>query len=274
MLVYLFLGLLFISCEKVVTDVSLPDVESQYVVFSFISPEEKNIIVDVSQTRPVRKSGLNSGTLSNAFITILNSLGQKAVIPFVDSLNTYVLPASEYPIKAGETYRIEVAINGKRLTGSCQVPADSVSISEKMYVKLGEASAATGGPYYKYTYKWQDIPTVVNYYRVDIEKQSRYIQDADTIVNTETVCNTTWSDEGRQGVRFTGVCEDYSDSKDLEIRIFLLNTDVHYYEYHRRRLNYYGDDPFSEPFQQYTNMEGGLGVFGAYRKTVRSLELK
>jgi hypothetical protein len=49
--------------------------------------------------------------------------------------------------------------------------------------------------------------------------------------------------------------------------VYLLNTDIHYYEYHKRRLNYYGDDFFSEPVQQYSNVIGGLGVVCSYRKT-------
>ena len=49
---------------------------------------------------------------------------------------------------------------------------------------------------------------------------------------------------------------------------YLVNTDIHYYEYHRRRLNYFGDDPFSEPLQQYSNVKGGLGVVCSFRKTM------
>jgi hypothetical protein len=58
--------------------------------------------------------------------------------------------------------------------------------------------------------------------------------------------------------------EDY-DYKN--IRIGLLNVDEHYYRYHTTLRLYSGDDPFSEPAPIYSNIVGGLGVFGAYNKT-------
>jgi hypothetical protein len=45
----------------------------------------------------------------------------------------------------------------------------------------------------------------------------------------------------------------------------LYNADEHYYRYHRsltERHDY--TNPFTEPYLIYSNIEGGLGCFGAY----------
>lgn len=43
------------------------------------------------------------------------------------------------------------------------------------------------------------------------------------------------------------------------------NTDEHYFKYHRSvQTRGDSDNPFVEPSLIYTNVEGGLGCFGAY----------
>jgi hypothetical protein len=54
------------------------------------------------------------------------------------------------------------------------------------------------------------------------------------------------------------------------LKVYLLNTDKSYYDYHRSLGNYdSGDDPFTEPSPVFSNVNGGLGIFAAY--TVDSL---
>jgi hypothetical protein len=45
----------------------------------------------------------------------------------------------------------------------------------------------------------------------------------------------------------------------------LATTGRDYYRYHLLRLNYFGDNPFAEPTVMHRNVEGGEGVFAAYR---------
>jgi hypothetical protein len=49
------------------------------------------------------------------------------------------------------------------------------------------------------------------------------------------------------------------------LKIYLLNTDKPYYDYHRSILNYNsGETPFTEASPIYSNINGGLGIFAAY----------
>jgi len=54
----------------------------------------------------------------------------------------------------------------------------------------------------------------------------------------------------------------------------LLNVDVHYYKYHKSLSSNNEDNPFAEPTLIYTNINGGLGVFAAYNKTMVTKDWK
>jgi hypothetical protein len=272
-----FLGLLwmsitFMACEKIVTDVEVPIIESQVVVFSFLSPEDKWIKVEVTKSKPVYTRTVNVGAVKNASVTIANDGGQSATIPFVDSMNAYVLPTLLFPIEPGRVYTVEVMVDGKKVSGSCIIPVDKIGLGELRYKKLGDSSNGYGGPYFKYAYQWMDPAGTQNYYRLAIEQQYTYISNLDTVLVKKDVCSSIWTDQNKQGNYFTGVCDDYNYSSDeTTVKAYLLNTDIHYYEYHIRRLNYFGENPFSEPFKQYNSVNGGLGVVGAFRRTERTL---
>jgi hypothetical protein len=55
----------------------------------------------------------------------------------------------------------------------------------------------------------------------------------------------------------------------------VLHTDVHYYRYHAsvRRAGQSRANPFAEPVLVYSNVTGGLGVFGAYTRTTTSVRI-
>ncbi|MES2781063.1 MAG: DUF4249 domain-containing protein [Bacteroidota bacterium] len=263
------------SCEKMAQDVTPPKVESQLVVFSFLSPEEKLVKVEVSKSKPVYgNAGGGSNIVSSATVTITNDGGLSVEVPYVDSLSAYAVAQSAYSIEPGRTYTVNVQAGGKTASGRCTVPQDSLSFSAVTFLSISQPSVGYDGPYFIYNYKWQDAAGQKNYYRVDVEKIYTYQYNGDTSETSENVCNSIWDDENKDGGILNGKCEDYSWQSDgSDVRVYLLNTDIHYYEYHRRRLNYYGDNPFSEPFQQYNNVQGGLGVVSAYRITSRMLKV-
>ncbi len=271
----LFLFILsIISCDRLAKNVEAPKIESQLVMFSFLSPEEDFVKIEVGMSKPVYGSQKGNNTaINNAIVTIINDGGYSFVVPFVDSLNAYYIPSSSYPIESGRTYTVTVSARGKSVSASCVVPSDIVSFKDITYQKLSASTSGIGSsPYYRYSYKWLDKEGSKNYYRVFVESQYSYKGiDDDSVASNYEVCTTLWDDENRDGNTLNGICEDYSfygePLNNKPISFYLLNTDVHYYEYHKRRLYYYGEDPFSEPVQQYSNVKNGLGVVCAYRKS-------
>ena len=59
------------------------------------------------------------------------------------------------------------------------------------------------------------------------------------------------------------------ESKGIFIQ--LLQTDAHYYQYHRSVQRSRSDNPFTEPSLVYTNVVGGLGVFAGYNRSVTTI---
>ncbi len=275
--IYLFLLFLsIVSCDRVAKDVDAPKVESKLVVFSFLSPEDDFVKIEVGMSTPVYGSQKgNSSVIADAIVTITNDGGFSATLPFVDTLNAYYVPSSVYTIEAGRTYTVAVSAKGKSVSAISTVPKDTVAFSNITFQKLGQPTNGIGStPYYRYSYKWQDQPGIRNYYRVSVENDYTYLGfNGDSISFNNEICTSMWGDEDRDGNELSGICEDYNyygeqgTGTGQPIRFYLLNTDIHYYEYHKRRLYYYGDDPFSEPLQQYSNVKNGLGVVCAYRKT-------
>lgn len=267
-ILFVTVAMLCFSCERMAQDVTPPRIESQLVVFSFLSPEDSLVKVEVSRSKPVYGSNNGtSGTIRDASVTIVNDAGATMILPYVDTLDAYAVSRSMFSIQPGRTYTVNVQSAGKTVSGKTTIPTDSVSLTDVTFLKLAPPSSGYDGPYFIYSYKWQDDAKGKNYYRVDIQRLWTFVRGGIT-QGSENVCNSIWDDENKNGGIISGTCEDYSWQSDQgEISVYLLNTDIHYYEYHRRRLNYYGDNPFSEPFQQYNNVEGGLGVVCSYRKS-------
>ena len=55
-----------------------------------------------------------------------------------------------------------------------------------------------------------------------------------------------------------------NDAKLNEIFVEILSIDENYHKFHRTSGQDSGDNPFIEPTLVYTNIEGGLGCFGAF----------
>lgn len=268
---FLFLmTVILASCEKTVTDVDVPKVSPQMVLFGFISPEEEATKVQITISRPVfgEKRSIYD-YVKDAVVTITNDGGQSAQLIYADSNSSYNIRKWEFPIEPGRTYTITARTASYHVKASCTVPADTVGFNDVSYQRLSNGSGS--GPTHRYFYKWNDKPGAQNYYRTAIQSGNSTSGWYD-----REICTNMYNDKNEDGKTLGGNCEDYdyNSGQIRKVYFYLLNTDVHYYEYHRRRLNYYGDDPFSEPFPQYSNVEGGLGVFCSYRKAVRSLDVE
>jgi hypothetical protein len=145
------------------------------------------------------------------------------------------------------------------------VPSSVIEFDKITSQELGKSSQ--GENHFLFSIKWTDEPSVQNYYRIYLEEKRLLFSD--TIAYT--VGDKVISDNKTQGMVMTDDFDYYvynfEGADILSYYGYLLNTDIHYYEYHRRRINYYGDDPFSEPAPQYSNVSGGFGVICSFRKS-------
>ncbi|MDZ4666375.1 MAG: DUF4249 domain-containing protein [bacterium] len=262
----LFCLIAFSACQRVAT-VKVPQTDPLPVMFSFLSPESEGSAVTLTMSVPIFGSNSygNFDPIANAQVTLSDNNGNSKVMPYSILNTAYYLDQTEFKINPGMTYTIEAKFKEYTLKGTTTIPLVMVPFEEVIGEKL--ASDPNGTERYFLKMKWKDQASIKNYYRVNLE-DFKSSTPGDT--NAFSVGDKMYSDEGKDGQILSDKYEyfDYSLSGGApSFNAYLLNTDIHYYEYHKRRLNYYGDDPFSEPVQQYSNVKGGLGVVCSYRKS-------
>ena len=262
----LMICILLAGCEKDVDNIKLPKTDPKLVVGCFISPQDNYISVTLTRSNPIFGPGhSNTGSLPVEDASVIISDGSNAVtIPYDISNEHYEIPASAFPIIAGQTYGLTVSTpKGENVSGSCTVPPSNPVL---LTVNFTDTSSYNK----KITVKWQDISGEVNYYRVVGQMVS--IDPAtpgDTSFTYMYIASSLYNDHDKDGNEMYAKLEGYWDgnsgSQLIAYDFYLLNIDPEYYTYQNSIDHYTYGDPFSEPSLIYTNIKGGLGVFAAYQ---------
>lgn len=296
------------GCESMVNDIDaskLPKTESKLVVECYISPQSDIIQVLLTESQPLFGVANSSAPIiKNATVTISGQSGQ-SILPFNDTLGTYSLPTSQFKIEAGKTYHLAVSDPTRSVKASCTVPANFVSI-KKYTLTMTDGRRNDWDSTFRQTivktrFQWDDFPNEKNYYtargyihisqnqynygpgssegkiyRYSYKNQysSGFVTDANLdglTLNPELLefqlYNQTmsYSLPNGQKVQF------YTDSKIEEIYAEILNVDENYYKFHQTMRNDSDGNPFVEPTLVYTNIEGGLGCFGAFNASITTI---
>lgn len=268
----ILIAILVTACDSMVTNVSPPQVDPQLVVYSFLSPEEENIVVEVRRSMPIF-SGSRSGddTVTNATVKIIQGNTERTIPYF--RRGQYIIPQTTFPLVAGQTYRIEVSTpQGEAVSGTTTIPLSIVTLDS---VNLSEQRGPFGFTIDLLQMKWNDNPAERNFYQVYTSEVNSV---NDTFINPfgnfGDIDNQVLSDElARAGLMTLTVQTSLGlEAGDTtELNVVLANTDEAYYRYHALRLNYSGSNPFSEPTVMFNNVTGGVGVVASYRKSTRKM---
>jgi hypothetical protein len=260
------------ACRREAT-VDAPKVDPVPVLFSFLSPDASDTRVTLTMSKPVIGLASNDGypPISIANVTISDQNGKSQTIPYDANKEYYVVDQSVYPILPGYTYTVSAAWNKYKVSGVTTIPVEVPVLDSLKSEEAGETS--WGQMQYQISFKWKDIPGKTNYYRAVLEEV--FFQTfGDTI--SSGYGDKVYSDKNKDGTEFSDRMDYYFNdfgSPTTDLSIYLLHTDIHYYEFHRRRINYFGEDPFSEPSPQYNNVSNGLGVVASYRKSTRKVKI-
>ncbi|MES2131227.1 MAG: DUF4249 domain-containing protein [Bacteroidota bacterium] len=268
------MALLLYSCEKD-ANVKLPDIKSQLVVTSFISPSDTLITVNVSETRPLYtpSNNSNNGTVDNAIVYLSDGINS-VVVPYNNF--RYSINSSLLPIFAGHTYFLSVATpDGRLVNAETTVPSGPVPVIATSYheaINNGSENGAFPGEIYTVLQLNLNDPSgIKNYYRTDI-RGFEVNPDTVPVGNMYGILKEHLeTDEGQDGKTIAiekGIYNAFSIDSELKFfEVTLLNCNYPYYAYHKSLMsavNSGGVDLFSEPSIMYSNINGGLGVFGAY----------
>ena len=85
------------------------------------------------------------------------------------------------------------------------------------------------------------------------------------------------SGRGRLGISYAWINGQPLTTRPVgRLEVYLVNADENYYRYHDavQRQNRVDGNPFAEPVPIPTNIQGGLGCFGAYTTSTMSMEMK
>jgi len=242
------------SCEKE-ADITLPSAESELVVYSLLSPQHTTS-VNVSLSQPLYNN-VNSNEyppVTNALVTINDGQATYTLSQVYLSgqpTGIYFIPSTQMPVVAGETYHLTVTTpDGKNVTAETTVPEINSS--------LAYAIASTNNPnmpneYFFETF-WED-DLGEDYYKiyfdVSLSDYTYYVSDAGNDGNVLT--------KKFNVLRFP-------NSNDP---LYLSHISKEYFIYQKKIEQLpIGTNPFAEPVQMYSNINGGYGVFGSFNEYI------
>jgi hypothetical protein len=273
-LLYLAILILATSCEKE-ANIPVPEVKQKIVVSCFLAPELNAITVDVSLSDPIFSQESTTEVYDRAHITIAHN-GQSTVIPFSYSTSSYYIAQSELPIIAGDTYTINVHVDGfDDATASTTVPQAPPTFTTARV--SGFTETQNNGQDHVIALlelRWNDPVSVNNYYRV-------YSNWVDTIQtpppnptyeNAEFLSDQFVDDKDKDGQEISlAIQADVYNYNNMGIDffdIYLVNATREYYLFEKSVNNQGGGDPFSEPTMVFSNITNGYGIFAAYNSQV------
>ncbi|WP_128547570.1 DUF4249 domain-containing protein [Larkinella soli] len=298
------------ACDSLKQEVD-PDLvnagSEKLVVTCFLAPQDTILVANVALSRPVLGENVSYDTRrKDAVITL--SEGSRSVRFKIREGNVpggfyYYVDPKEFPIEAGKTYTLNVGIaDGRKVQAKCTVPhpviPDDIVLDSALTLRNGFS-----GKEFLVRLRWLDPSGEKNFYRVGgiFKYRAAPINPRDTTTirwqsnlidfrrNRET--RDLIDDRGNDGTTLasprgkfnignndnqTTLAQFLSVYQNAELEIDLLHTDENYYRYHEAvfRQDQTGGNPFAEPILIPTNIEGGLGCFGAYNRSTRSFTLK
>lgn len=127
---YLILFLCIFSSCVVEEDVDLSgNYQRKPVVFSVISPQNDNIKVYVSRTLSYGEEVIEKNLVIKGSSVILSSNEKSVSLPFDSLSGVYSINTSDFPIRKGEKYSLEVTLpTGEKATSETIVPSADIII--------------------------------------------------------------------------------------------------------------------------------------------------
>jgi hypothetical protein len=261
-------SVLLISCEKE-ADIPLPETTPKLVVSCFISPDVDSALAFIQWSRPVFSTENNDRPNDNLEVSISNG-NTDAFFQYDVNMGQYVLPLSDYPLALGVEYTLRVkAPTGEEVSARTTIPIEvpaivSATLDSSSYINdFGEevnefiykttlTDNSQDFQYYRFIYYNEEFWNPGESY-TNIEGQS--YRDDESLVDGKLYVE--------ENITYYSYYGSFSN-KTLAI----LNCSESYYRYHKTLQNQSFSNPFAEPTLVYSNVQGGLGAFGAYRMTL------
>jgi hypothetical protein len=169
---WLYTGLAFIFFQSCVTDanVDVPEVDPKIVIQGFLSPQDEEIQIRVSKSKPVFGIADEGSYFVEDAVVRLMSNTDTTILEYDPQLQIYSVSQLDYPIEGGRTYSLVVSAPGlKSVYATTTVPAITPEVSSADYVStqnfegggFGESSIT-----FEYNVQWMDNEPGESFYRL------------------------------------------------------------------------------------------------------------
>ncbi|MBP6385527.1 MAG: DUF4249 domain-containing protein [Pseudarcicella sp.] len=272
-----------LACESPVEDAALP-YEPKLVVHGYLSPGLAANLIYIGSNRPVL--GITNEyynqqphvMIKNIKVTITNSKGEKIEgNPTTNNMYQeyeFMFGKARLPIIKGETYTLNVtADNYPSVQATCTVPSNTLDIENTLLnikrskrdenndvitanLKIPEENLKDS--FYAYSGILSTIPknspnNIINQKQLE----EMYISKEDVLLDRI---------QYKEDYVPNGTANDINFNFFLEISLSTVDENIYKYAKSVKSSSKNDDNPFAEPVQIYSNIKGGIGVFGAYLK--------
>lgn len=280
------------SCETVV-NVDVPD-NSGIVTVNGIIADGIAPYVKISESTNVLSSEYFPA-IENADVRLLENDIQVGIMEHSFD-GVYELPfAASFSPEPGASYSLEIDVPGKDpVTAQATMP---VPVSLNSFT-IGDTVSIEGFPHYEITAKFDDPADVLNYYSVTISFESAYFGGYSICFrNLDTEFETPGDVfEGIEGLPFycgnVKVRDGLFDGTEKSITFLVpqyydyygsdgiftcslqsMTEDLFLYELTAESQQWNEGNPFAQPTTVRTNIEGGVGIWGAISQSALSVSL-
>lgn len=254
--ILLISSVLLSSCEKAI-DLKLSDTTPQYVIEGVLTNENGSCKVLISQTKKFTDDN-SLKAISGAEVSISNNgitynLSASAAGVYQNGVLTGV---------PGQTYQLNVNIQGKTFTGTCTMP-QQVALDSIYLVKDNINNNKDGSPRKYVTVQYKDPSPIKNYYRfvqyIDNRKEQTVFVNDDEFTNGQTVNNRLNYNNSNDDP-----AKDIRPGNTVTIEMLCIDATVYKYWYSLTG-SASGDGNNAAPANPMSNIQGGaLGYFSAH----------
>lgn len=278
--IYLFL--LFIMLTQACwerADVPIPVAEPKLVVAAFLSPED-TFRVYLTKATPIQANLPDSPEfILNASVFISDGTDTTQLIGDPAYAHAYVMPNPGLSITPGKTYYFWAHAHGfPSVSAQCRVPKYKLP-AQGTVTSITKYTNVNNDTLVNIWHTWIDLAGERNYYRIN-----NWIIDSNRVLGTFNDFQISMgtselvSDSEQDGAKLEMRIDRFGGSSiafgvDRYLVAYVLTVDENYYRYHLSAWNYSGDTPFGFQENIYSNVSGGLGIFAAYRKEIKRVQI-
>ena len=260
-------GLLFYSCNSGV-EINRINPSKLIAVSSFISPQDSVVKVYVSKARALGEV-LNSNTavITDAQVNISDGVTIQN-LTFDIKTQSYLVSTKIFKIVALKTYQLNVKTQGISVSATCQVPPVIQGLS------LDGVRADNN---YVFSFNWK-FPENLRYFFFDLDvtdvvfvpKLGQSSGPSIPIIRSYSL--TDRNDISKNAYLYSVSNAFLAEKVSLKTTVYGLDENAYKYLKTRNEANNYGGNTnnffpnLQEPQPIFSNIQGGVGVFGAFNK--------